>query len=251
MKKISINGTLVVEPPGCCSADRDSRVLALRPSGGGCGCGDAGQTYDEASSFTAQVSTAGALGSVFADVPGLGAFTAIEFLRVHGGSGRYRLRFNPTRPQLVGTAPIPGGGVAAGAATITVTDSIGTPYAGAVAFGGGTNTPALVMAAINAALAAAGAPAPIDGLWARLSGSTITVVAPGTGPSAYVQLAAGAPADLGLGVALVRATGTSQDTPDLEGLYLAAFPRYPNAPVKVQVSGVASLDITAAGRVTA
>ena len=130
--------------------------------------------------------------------------------------------------------------------------AIGTQYSsGAIAFGGGTNTPALVASAINAALAAAGAPAPTDGLWARLSANVLTVVPSGIGPSAFVQLAAGAPADLGLGVALVRATGTSSDTPDLEGLFLASFPRYPNAPIKVQVSGVASLDITAAGRVTA
>lgn len=250
MKKLSINGTLIVEPPGCCSADRDSRVLALRPAGGACGCGDAGQTYDEAVSFAHTIATAGAVGAVFVDVPGLGAFTAFEFLRIQS-VGRFRLRFNATRPQLVGSAPIPGGGVVAGAATFTVTDSVGTAYAATVNFGGGTNTPALVRDAINAALAAAGAPAPTDGLWARLTGSTITVAAPGTGPSAYVQLAAGAPADLGLGVALVRATGTSSDTPDMEGLYLSSFPRYPNAPIKVQVSGVASLDITAAGRVTA
>lgn len=247
MKKLSITGTLVVEVGGCCgSPDRDSRVLSLYPSG----CCDAGLSYDEAASFSHTVRTAGAVGQVFADIPGLDGYSAIEFLRVFG-SARYRLRFNPTQPGLVGIAAIPAGGVVAGAATFTVTDSVGTQYVATVNFAGGTNTPALVMAAINGALAAAGAPAPEDGLWARLSSNIITVVAPGTGPSAFVQLAAGAPADLGLGVALVVNEGTSSDTPDLEGLYIASFPRSPNAPIKVQVSGVASLDITAAGRVTA
>jgi hypothetical protein len=213
-------------------------------------CCDAGLSYDQATAFSTSIATAGLVGAVFVDVPGLDQFTAIEFLRLVS-TARVRLRVNPTRPQLTGATAIPAGGVVAGSATFTVTDSVGTQYTATVTFTGATNTPALVMGAINGALAAVGAPVPTGGQIARLSGTTLQIVNPGIGPSAFVELAAGAPVDLGLGVILVRATGTAQDLPDTEGIVVLQFPRSPNAPTKIQVSGVATLDIVAAGRTTA
>lgn len=246
-KNVSIRGSLLVSEGGCggCSSDQTTKPLSL----GGSGCCDAGLSYDHAVAFDTSVATIGAVGAAFVDVPGLDQFTAIEFLELES-SARIRLRINPTRPQLLGALALPVGGVVAGAATFTVADQAGVQVAATVNFSGATNTPALVAAAINGALAAAGVPIPVGGL-AKLTGSTLIVLAPGTGPSAFVQLAAGAPGELGLGVILVRATGTASDLPDTEGLVVLQFPRSPNAPVKVQVSGVASLDIIAAGRVAA
>lgn len=249
-KTVAIRGSLLVSEGGCggCSTDQTTKPVSL---GGASGiCCDAGLSYDESAAFSTAIQTVGAVGAAWADIPGLSQFTAIEFLRVVS-SARIRLRFNATRPQLVATAPIPVGGVVAGAATFIVTNDTGTQYTATVTFSGATNTPALVMAAINAALAGAGAPFPPDGQIARLSGSTLSIINPGIGPAAFVQLAAGAPVDLGLGIVLVRVTGTAQDMPDTEGLTILQFPRSPNAPTRVQVSGVASLDIVAAGRVSA
>jgi hypothetical protein len=247
-KTIAIRGSLLLSDGGCggCSGDQTTKTLSI---GGSAVCCDGGQSYDQATSFSTSVATVGAVGAAFADIPGLDGFSAVEFLRVTS-SAKVRFRFSASRPQLQGAA-LPGAGVTSGAATITATDSTGTQFAATVTFSGATNTPALVVSAINAALAAAGAPFPPGGQIARLSGGGVLLVCPGVGPSAYVELAAGAPAALGLGTVLVRVTGTAQDMPDTEGLVVLQFPRSPGAPTKVQVSGVASLDIVAAGRVTA
>lgn len=248
-KNVAVMGTLSVgEGCGGCSNEHSS-PLAL---GGASGCGgcSSGLSYDHAVEFSTAIATAGLVGAAFVDLPPLNQFTAIEFLKL-SSTARIRLRLNPTRPTMTGATPLPGIGVQAGAATITVTDSTGTQYVATVNFTAAQNTPALVVAAINAALAAAGAPFPPDGQIARLSGTTLVLVSPGIGPAAFIQLAAGAPVDLGLGAALVRVTGTASDMPDTEGLVVLQFPRSPNAPTKIQVSGVATLEIVAAGRVTA
>ena len=253
MKTVSIHGTMTIgDGAGCgCSSDQTTKPLGLGPAGsmsGGCCTG--GMTYDEAATFSTSIATIGAVGAAFVDLPALNAFTAIEFLRLVS-SARVRLRINPTRPQMTGVSPIPPTGVL-GAATLTVTDSVGTQYTATITFNFLTDTPATVAGAINAGLAAAGAPFPPDGQIARLSGTgAIVLVNPGIGPAAFLELAAGAPADLGLGVALVRVQGTASDLPDTEGLVILQFPRAPNAPTKIQVSGTATLDIVAAGRVTA
>lgn len=254
-KTVSIHGNLTVtDGAGCggCSTDQVTKPLGLGPPGSmSSGCCTGGLTYDEAATFSTAIATVGAIGAQFVDLPALNAFTAIEFLRLVS-SARIRLRINPTRPQMTGAAPLPVGGVVAGAATFTVTDSVGTQFVAAVNFSGATNTPALVVSAINSTLAAAGAPFPPDGQIARLSvTNALVIVNPGIGPASFLQLAAGAPIDLGLGVVLVRVSGTSSDLPDTEGLVVLQFPRSPNAPTKIQVSGTATLDIVAAGRVTA
>jgi hypothetical protein len=252
MKTVTLQGNItVVDGAGCgCSSGQITSPLGLGPPGsmsGGCCTG--GLVYDEAAAVSVTIATVGLPGAQWVDIKALDQFTSIEFLRLVS-SARIRLRINPTRPQLTGTTPIPGGGVVAGAATFTVTDSVGVQYAATVVFSGATNTPALVVGAINAALAGAGAPFPPDGQIARLVGGTLVIVSPGIGPAAFVQLAAGAPVDLGLGIILIRVSGTSSDMADTEGLVILQFPRSPNAPTKVQVSGTATIDIVAAGRVT-
>lgn len=44
---------------------------------------------------------------------------------------------------------------------------------------------------------------------------------------------------------------TTTDSPDIEGIQIYQFPRAPNSPTAIEVSGVATLDIIAAGRVSA
>ena len=244
---IAIRGSLIRSPgPSCGCAACQATSIGLGSSGA---CCDAGLAYDKSAEFSWSVATAGAIGQAYADIPGLGQFTAIEFLYLVA-SAPVRLRLNPTRPQLVATAAIPGGGVVAGAATIIVTDATGVQYTATVTFTAGTSTPALVVGAINGALAAAGAPFPPDGQIARLgTGGLLAIVNPGIGPATFVDLAVGAPSGLGLGTAHVVDEGTAQDMPPVEGLVVLQFPRSPNAPAKIQVSGVASLDIIAAGRV--
>jgi hypothetical protein len=185
-------------------------------------------------------------------VPVLDQFEAIELLVV-SGSARYRLRFDPTVPTMTGTASIAAGGVTAGSATWVVADSTGVTTSVAVAFSGSTNTPAAVRNAVNAAFAALGVAPPVNGgLWATLSAANVlSVVSQGIGSLAYIELQAGAPAGLQMGTSLLRVSGTDVQTPDLEGLYVAQFPRDPDAPTKVQISGVATFDIIAAGRVSA
>jgi len=252
-KTVSLHGNItVVDGAGCgCSSDQITKPMGLGPAGsmsGGCCTG--GLTYDEAAAVSVTIATVGNPGAQWVDIKALDQFTSIEFLRVVS-SARIRLRINPTRPQITGVATVPPGGVTAGSATFTVTDATGVQYTAAVAFSGATNTPSLVVGAINAALAGAGAPFPPDGQIARLVAGVLVLVSPGIGPAAFVRLAAGAPVDLGLGTILVTVSGTSSDQPDTEGLVILQFPRSPNAPTKVQVSGTATVDIVAAGRVTA
>lgn len=233
---------------GCGGGDATMRAIELL----GAACAGAGLAYEAAiPADGVVVSTSGSIGQNWVDLPYVDPFTSVELLIIQS-SARFRLRFDPTRPSLVGSVAVPGGGVTSGTATFTVTTSTGVQSVVAVTFSGATNTPALVLAAINAAMAAAGVQPPCDGMVARLSVSNVlSIFNPGIGPSAFVELAAGAPSVLGLGTALVRSTGTSRDTPDLEGLFIGQFPRFPNAPTQVQISGVATIDLVAAGRVSA
>jgi hypothetical protein len=186
--------------------------------------------------------------------PGLDAYAAIEFLRVFG-SARYRLRFNPTQPQLVGTAAIPGGGVVAGAATFIVTDSVGTQYTSARSPSPPRRTRPRWWPGGHQRGARRSRCARAHG-WRRPVGAAGGQRAHRrrAGHRADARSSSSPPAHRlasGSASALVPQHGHVVRHPDLEGLFVASFPRDPNAPTKVQVSGVASLDITAAGRVTA
>lgn len=234
---------------GCGSNGATSRVLELLGAGSCSGdllYGGAVPADD------ISISTGGLIGQNWADVPVLDQFEAIELLVV-SGSARYRLRFDPTTPKMTGSASIAAGGVTAGSATWVVADSTGVTTSVTAAFSGSTNTPAAVRNAVNAAFAAAGVAPPVaGGLWATLDASNVlSVVSSGIGATSYVEIQAGAPAGLQMGTVLTRVTGTETQTTDLEGLYVAQFPRDPDAPTKVQISGVATFDIIAAGRVSA
>ncbi len=248
MDSVSVHGSITVGGD-CGGCGGDSTVVELGLAGGG-GCGCSSLSYESVVSKKGiAVATIGAIGAKWADIHVLGDFTAIELLFVET-TAKVRFRFNPTRPELVGTLDLPSGGIVAGAMTLTVTDETGVQYTATVTFSGATNTPELVVSAINAALGALGAPQPPDGPVARLNLLKLELVSPGIGPDAFVELAAGAPSTLGLGTALVRDTGEADVTPVVYGTQLMQFPRSPDAPAQIQVSGVASLNIVAAGRVS-
>jgi hypothetical protein len=250
METVSVSGTTTIGGSscgGCSGSGGCSEAIAL----GGAGACAGGLTYESAIAAPVTVSTAGLVGQNWVDLPVASGFTAIEYLQL-ATSSKVRLRFNPTRPQLVGSVALPLAGVQSGTLNFTVTTDGGVASPVAVTFTAGQSTPALVALAINVAVAAAGVQPPADGPVARVSGlGVLTLVNPGIGPLAVLTLAAGANVLLGLGTAQVIVEGTSSDTPDIEGLWISQFPRSPNAPVRVQISGVASIDLVVAGRVTA
>lgn len=249
METLSVRGTTAIGGAGCGCGDGSgaTRELVL----GGAGACASGLQYESAIAAPVTVSTSGSVGQNWVDLPVADAFTAVEFLQVTS-SARIRLRFNPTRPQIVGTVALPLTGVQTGTLNFTVTNDLGVASPVAVAFTASQNTPAAVALAINVAVAAAGVQPPSDGPVARLSAlNVLTLVNPGVGPLAVLTLAAGANALLGLGTVQVVVEGTVFEMPDTEGLVVLQFPRSPNAPTRVQVSGVASLDVVVAGRVSA
>ena len=251
-ENVSVRGALTIGGGACGGCGGSATTLPLALGGAGGACADAGLQYEAAiPAGSLTIATEGLIGQRWQDLDVTDQFRAIEFLRILVVTGRVRVRFNPTRPVLTGAAVIPAGGVTSGAVTFTVTTSDGTTTPVTVTFSGGTNTPALVVAAINAAFGAAGVQPPPDMLIARLVSGVLGVSNPGIGQLAWIQQAAGAPVDLGLGTVLVRVDGTANVLPDLEGLALLQFPRSPNAPVKVQFSGAATIDIVVAGRVSA
>lgn len=187
------------------------------------------------------ISTPGLIGSVFVDVPLLEEFTAIEFLLLQTNA-QVIVRINAAAARLLGV-----GGVFpttfAGGETLNFTVD-GTAIA--VVFTVAAQAAQDVVNEINAAAALAGLtdmPASVDvsgqiALGGILTGAAGTVaVTGGTGAAALGF--AGTPSAVGGG-----------DDVSVQGIAVLEFPRSPNAPTRIQLSGIAQVEILAAGRST-
>lgn len=232
--QISLSGSLMVDGDPCSVAcgsgnARDVRSLGLA------GCSGAAQSYDQAVSGSLRIATLGSIGDAFADLDLLRDLAGVEFLYVRS-SARIRLRIGALAATLLGA----GASFAAAASTsITLTvDGVSVP----VTFDAADDTLTECVRRINAAAALVGL-API----ASEDGGQIRLTSPTLGPASSLTVPAGAPATaLGFDGG-ASAEGDGEDV-DVAGLAMLEFPRYPDAPARILASGVASLEIVAAGR---
>lgn len=216
---------------GCGPNDRDTRALGLR-------CSTSSYQSIVMTGAPLRISTPGAVGASFVDLDVLDPLAAIEFLYAKSDQPMI-LRIGAAAARVLGVGGVfPTGFVGGESLTFTLDGT-----AVAVAFLAGDQTAAQVAARINAACALLGLPTPrasvdtsgqlaIEGVLTGAQGSV--VVTGGTGAAA-------------LGLAGRSAVGAGADVP-IYGSYLSEFPSYPSAPTRVQVSGVGSLSLVAAGR---
>jgi hypothetical protein len=182
-----------------------------------------------------RIATLGSVGDAFADLDLLRDLAGVEFLYVRS-SARIRLRIGALAATLLGS----GASFAAAASTsITLTvDGVSVP----VTFDAADDTLTECVRRINSAAALVGL-API----ASEDGGQIRLTSPTLGPASSLTVPAGAPATaLGFDGG-ASAEGDGEDV-DVAGLAMLEFPRYPDAPARILASGVASLEIVAAGR---
>lgn len=221
----------------CASGDRTTKTLAFA-----CGCGRTFQSAVE-TPVPLQIQTLGVVGAAWDDLDVLGDLTAIEFLFARSSAGML-LRIGASQAILTAV-----GGLYpttfVGAETLNVTiDGVAV----AVVFQAGDQTAAQCAARINAACALAGLATPratvrtdgqlqIDGV---LTGTDHAVVVTGGTGAARLGLAGlsaeGAGSDIPLNGVLVIEFGTKNTTPA--------------PPARIQVSGVGTLSLVAAGTTT-
>jgi hypothetical protein len=238
---VALKGTLTIGGGTCVSGgcggagDQSVKSLALR-----CASGQVFQTVVETASPIA-ISTPGLIGAAFADLDILGDLTSIELLYVRTDR-QILLR--------VGAAPAVVTGVGGlfptlfvGGETLTLTID-GTPVS--VAFLVGDQTAAQCAARINAACALAGLATP-RAVVASSGQIAISGVLTGAQGTVVVTGGTGAAA---LGMTGLSAVGLGADVP-VYGTMLIEFgvagQTSPPLPSRIQVSGLASITVVAAG----
>lgn len=235
---VSLKGTLEVSGGSCVSvcgsgsADRHVQSLSL----GECG----GVIYETAVQTPAKIAiaTAGAIGQNFVDIDLLLQLSAIEFLAAESDNSLI-FRIGAAEAVLTGTGGTFPTSFAGGETLIMDFDSVAVTATFLV----GDQTAAQCVARINAACALAGLPTPR----AAVVGGQIALTGTLTGTAAEVSVTGGTGATV-LGFAgTPSANGAGADV-RFNGLFLSQFDRYPNAPARIQVSGTAGLELTAAGK---
>lgn len=242
MANLVLNGYLQASGDGCgCSApsgqDVATRKLGLR-------CSPAYYQSIIETPVPIRVSTAGLPGAEFVEVDALAGFVGIEFLQVRSDGGPMVLCIDAGPAELTsGAMTLPTGFV--GGETMTVAIDGGTPVV--VTFQAGDQSLAQVVARINAAFALAGLPTPrcvaVGTTQIKLLGIRCGID-PAAPANASVVVSA-TPAAIPFPTTSAYATGAHIP---IQGLFVAEFPPYPNAPKRVEVSGQGTLSILAAGR---
>jgi len=235
---VTLKGTLEVSGGSCVTAcgsgssDRHVQSLSL----GECG----GVVFETAVQTPAKiaVATAGVIGQNFIDLDILLQLSSIEFLTVETDNDLI-LRVGAAFASLLGTGgTFPTG--FGGGETLTV-DFDGTPVT--TTFDVADQSAAQCAARINAAFALAGLSTPR----ASVVGGQIQIDGVLTGVGATVSVTGGTGAAV-LGFAgTPSATGAGNDI-RVNGIFMALFSRFPNAPTRIMVSGTAGVELTAAGK---
>jgi len=234
---LTLRGSLEVAD-GCCTtgcgaaAGRTIESLGLR-------CGSGGyQSIVPAVASPIQISTAS---GVFVDLDVLGDFLAIEFLYALTTQALI-LRIGAEEASVTGVSGVfPT--LFAGGETLTFTLD-GAPVS--VSFTAGAQTAAQVAAEINASCAMLGLPTPRATV---ATNGQITITGVLTGPLTGEITITGGSGAVQLGLSGLSDVGAGADVP-VFGTFMCEFPRYPNAPARIQVSGVGGISLIAAGKTT-
>ena len=237
---IDITGSLTIGGGANCGSGggcnpagaADSTVRAL---GDLCG----GKTYDEvyATTKAVQISTLGAVGSAFIDLPVGEGLERVEFLMLQS-SAEMVLRIGATEASLAGS-----GGVFpttfVGGETLLL--SIDGGPAVTVTFDVADQSAEDCALRINAALALAGYATPR----ASVVGGQLVITSQLSGASGSVSVTGGTgAATLGLSG---EANGAGAEV-RFSGLFMTEFPRNENAPGRLQISGSGTLSAVVGGR---
>lgn len=220
---------------GCGSGiDKTVRSLAFA-------CGSAFFETVVSTDVGLRIATPGLPGASFIDLDLLGDLTSVEFLFVRSDQAIVlRIGAAAARRVSVGFAP-PTGFVGAETLNLVVD---GVPVA--VVFLVGDQTAAQVVARINAACALAGLPTPRASV---TDTAQIAIEGVLTGVQGSVEVVGGTGAAT-LGLAIGTSIGLGNDVTS-KGLFLNQWPQtgsIPGPPSRIQVSGVATIDVLAGGR---
>lgn len=237
---IDIQGSLTIGGSGSCgptggcnpAGAADSTIRAL---GDLCG----GKTYDEvyATTKAVQISTLGAIGSAFEDLPVGQDLERVEFLMLHS-SAEMALRIGAEEAVLLGSGGVFPTTFAGGETLILVVDG-GAPVT--VTFDAADQTADDCALRINAALALAGYATPR----ASVVGGQLSISSQLAGASGSVSVTGGTgAATLGLSG---EAMGAGEEV-RFSGLLMIEFPRNENAPGRLQISGSGTLSAVVGGR---
>lgn len=239
-KSVNVRGSITHGSGLCCAGvttGLSAESIELAGS-----CGDEGVSYADVVTLAPVIATSGDIGQNFVRL-GI-ELSEIEFLRVKS-SARVRLRID-ARPSTTlavgGTYP-----------TLFVGGEVVNWYLDqlpviVVTFSAGDQSVEQVAARFNAAAALAGAPTPI----VTVSNGQLLFTSPTASPSttasrnAFVVPSPAVSSTLGLTLSTLT-PGKGGDV-DIQGLAILQFPRSPNAPLRIDASGSATLDIIAAGR---
>lgn len=244
MNNISVKGSLVVGGGTCVSdgcgggGDQSVKSISLR-----CAAGQQFQSAIETAS-TISLSTPGLVGSVFVDLDLFNALTGIELLYVRADRP-ILVRIGADAARVLGVGGLFPTLFVGGETLLLTLD--GVPVS--VAFQVGDQTATQCVARINAACALAGLPTPRASV---LTSGQIQIEGTLTGYQGTVAVTGGTGATQ-LGLAGLSDVGAGADVP-LWGTLLQEFgvagQTQPPLPRRVQFSGLASLNIVAAGSTT-
>lgn len=225
----------------------------LQASGEGCGCSDGGgagvierlglacaSIYESVVSGAVRVNTGGAVGDAFVDLDLLEQFRGIEVLYLKSSSPMAVVVSRGAAELESDAGTFPTGFVGGEAFSFEID---GVAVAGT--FLVGDQSLAQVVARLNAAAALAGLPTPRFAASGsnRIAISGVAAFDTAEHPGRIEVVST--PAEIPFSTVLAVADGS---VTDILGTMLVEFPRYPNAPSTVQVSGNGSLTILAAGR---
>lgn len=239
MASVSVQGTLQSGAPICGTGGTSAVASTQRLFLGGT-CANQGQSYDACVSSRVAIETSGAVGQNFIDLDCLDQLSSIELFSIQA-SARVMLRVDAAGALAVATAgSYPTGFVGTEALTWTL-DALSVP----VSFESGDQSVEQVAARMNAAAALQGVATPR----VTVVSGQLNVTGVQTGDGGTLAFSGTAASQLGLDTATI--TGSKGEDIQVEGLAVIQFPRFPNAPGRIQVSGVATLDLVAAGRASA
>jgi len=240
-QSISVRGSIVAGSSLCTSGGGVNQLVRELALAGGC---SDGLPFNSVVSGSVSIATAGALGAEFVELDILRDLGEIEFLYVMT-SARVRLRID-ARP----STTLAVGGIYP---TLFVGGESVDWYLDALAvipvtFDAGDQSVEQVAARFNAAAALAGAPTPRVTVSNGQLLFTSAVASPISSESrnAFVISAPAVATRLGLTTPTLT-PGKGGDV-ELCGLGMLQFPRSPNAPVRIDASGNATIEIIAAGR---
>lgn len=235
-KTITLQGSLDIggDPCGGCGpgGDRTLRGLSLR------GCSSAFFQGAESTDIDIQITTPGLIGQNWTALPMTADFIGVEFLKVTSNQP-VRLRIGAAPAIVAPTAGVYPTSFSGGETLVFTLDGVSV----SVAFLIGDQSAAQVAARINAECALAGLATPVASV---STGGQLVLTGKLTGLQGSIVIVSGS-ALTRLGLAAGTTFGSGQDV-DVYGTFMNEFPPYPIAPARIQISGVASISVVAAGR---